>query len=51
MSRPLISVVTVITAGIVIGMNPEIDIIKLITVIGGGATPASIYTLIKGKGN
>lgn len=47
LSRPIISITTVITAGVVIGLNPEIDIMKL---IAGGGTGA-IYTLIKGKGN
>ena len=46
MSRPIISVITVVTAGIVIGINPDIDMMKLLA--GGG--PAAIYTLIKGTG-
>ena len=51
MSRPIISVVTVVTAGIVISLNPELDIMKLLTAIGGGALPAGIYTMIKGRGH
>ena len=51
MSRPLISVITIVTAGIVISVNPDLDIMRIIAVIGGGATPAGIYTMIKGKGN
>lgn len=46
MSRPIISVVTIITIGIVISINPEIDIVKLMS----GGLPAVVYTLIKGKG-
>lgn len=47
MSRPIISVVTVITFGIVLGLNPEIDIIKLLS--SGGV--AALYTAMKGKGH
>ena len=51
MSRPLISVITVITAGVVVSINPELDIMNLLTVIGGGSVPATAYTVLKGKGN
>ena len=51
MSRPLISVITVITAGTVVSINPELDIMNLLTVIGGGSVPATAYTVLKGKGN
>jgi hypothetical protein len=50
MSRPIISVITVITAGVVVTVNPEIDIVELIAVIGGGSLPATAYTVLKGKG-
>jgi hypothetical protein len=50
MSRPLISVITIITAGVVVSINPELDIVNLLTVIGGGAAPATAYTILKGKG-
>jgi hypothetical protein len=51
MSRPIISVVTMITAGVIISLNPDLDIPTLLTVLGGGGAPAAIYTAIKGKGN
>ena len=47
MSRPLISMVAIMTAGVVITLNPDIDLMKLLA--GGG--PAVLYTAIKGKGN
>lgn len=46
LSRPIISVVAIIAGAIVIGINPEMDIMKLMA----GSGPAAIYTLIKGKG-
>jgi len=47
MARPIISIVGIVTAGIVITLNPDIDLMKLIA--GGG--PAILYQAIKGKGN
>ena len=47
LSRPIISLTTVIVAGVVVTLNPDIDIVKLLS--GGGVGMA--YTLIKGKGN
>ena len=39
--------VAIMTAGVVITLNPDIDLMKLLA--GGG--PAVLYTAIKGKGN
>lgn len=47
LSRPIISLVTVVTFGIVLHFNPEIDLVKLLS---SGAV-AGLYTAIKGKGN
>jgi len=50
MSRPLIAVVTIVVSGIVVSLHPNIDIMKLMTVLGGGGAPGLLYTAIKGKG-
>lgn len=51
MSRPFISVVTVVAPMVILAIHPDIDIQKLLIVTGVGAVPGAIYTKLKGKGN
>lgn len=48
--RQLISVVTVLSAALLLHFNPDLDMAKMAAIMGIGAAPGGIYNLIKGRG-
>lgn len=46
MGRQIISLTTIIMVGIVVSLNPDIEIWKILS----GAGPGAVYTLLKGTG-
>ncbi len=46
LSRPIISIISAVIGGIVLYLNPDMDIQKLLTAFG----PAGLYIGLKGKG-
>ena len=50
MGRQIISITTVIAGAVIFHLHPDIDIEKLVMVLGASSGPSMIYNLIKGKG-
>ena len=50
MGRQIISVVTVIAGAVLFHLHPDIDIEKLMMLMGASSGPGIVYNLIKGRG-
>jgi hypothetical protein len=50
MGRQIISMTTVISGALLLHFNPDIELVKMASILGLGASPGAIYTLMKGRG-
>ena len=50
LGRQIIALTTVCLPALLLYLNPEMDISKIMLVVGGGSVPGALYTAMKGKG-